>query len=168
MTYKEEKLDWDYLFDILDYNSETGIFTNKVTRNSRAVKDTIAGNLDPKGYIIITINKEKYAAHRLAWFYEYGKWPKNQIDHKNTIKSNNWINNLREATNLQNSCNTKSRKGSSKYKGVCRDNGKWKASIKVNNISKHLGRFINEKDAALAYNKGAVEFHKEFAVLNKL
>lgn len=168
MTNKEEKLDWDQLFDILDYNSETGIFINRITRNSRAVKGTIAGNKDPKGYITITINGEKYLAHRLAWFYEYGKWPVKLLDHKNRIKSDNWIDNLREATNSQNKINTITTGGSSKYRGVRWDRGKWKAQIKNNKVYKHLGRFDKEEDAAIAYNNAAIELHKEFAILNKV
>jgi hypothetical protein len=164
---KESHLDWDYLFDILDYNSETGIFTNKVTRNSRAVKGNIAGNVN-KGYIRITINKEKYLAHRLAWFYEYGKWPENLIDHKDNIGTHNWIDNLRDSTHSQNSFNKGNIGGTSKFKGVRWDRGKWKAQIKFNKKYKHLGRFDIEKDAAIAYNNAAIELHGEFALLNKI
>lgn len=165
---KEEKLGWDELYDILDYNSETGIFTNKITRNSRAVKDTIAGNLEPSGYIRIAINNEKYQAHRLAWFYEHGKWPTNLIDHKDRIKHHNWISNLREATVTQNGQNNSTNMGSSQYRGVRWDRGKWKAQIEFNRIYKHLGRFSNEIDAAIAYNKAAIKYHGEFANLNKI
>ena len=102
MKEKEESLGWDELFDILDYNTETGIFTNKVTRSPTAVKGAIAGYINPVGYIVIRLKGFNYYGHRLAWFYEYAKWPTNLIDHKNEIKSNNAISNLREATHFTN------------------------------------------------------------------
>jgi len=60
----------------------------------------------------------------------------------------------------------KQRGTSSKYKGVywCKDTSKWRARIGRNN--RHLGRFIDQKDAARAYNKAALERFGEFARLN--
>lgn len=44
----------------------------------------------------------------------------------------------------------------------------WIATIKVKQKIKRLGAFRVESDAALAYNKAALKYHKEFANLNKL
>ena len=44
-------------------------------------------------------------AHRLAWFYCYGKFPDFTIDHLDNDKTNNRISNLRDATNADNSQN---------------------------------------------------------------
>lgn len=135
----------EYLKEILDYNPDTGIFTNKVTRNSRAVK---GANLNPNnenGYGRVAINGERYYLHRLAWFYEYGTWPKNQIDHINGISTDNRINNLREVSSQQNSFNRTPLNYTSKYKGVCKENSKWKAQIKINGFSKTIGRFDTEE-----------------------
>lgn len=78
----------------LHYDPETGIFT-WIKLNK------IAGNLH-YGYVSICINYKNYRAHRLAWLYVYGKWPKKYIDHINNIKNDNRLCNLREATNQQN------------------------------------------------------------------
>lgn len=59
---------------------------------------------------------------------------------------------------------------SSKYLGVSWDSNKkkWFSSICKNYKIIPLGRFDSEKDAALAYNKKAIELHGEFANLNKI
>lgn len=93
-----------------------------------------------------------------------------QVDHIDQNKLNNKSENLRICTNQENTRNTKSRKGStSKYKGVCWDNEtkKWLAQICIGKGKhKNLGRFINEEDAAKAYDAAAKLYHGEFAYLN--
>lgn len=143
------------LLELLDYNSDTGVFTNKVTRNSRAVKGARAGNLDSvNGYRTLNINKQKYREHRLAWFFVYGVWPAKEIDHINRVKYDNRIENLREATRSQNMLNTKLSKDSctSKYRGVSKTSeGKWRALY----CKKHLGLFDTEEEAYTRYKKEA-------------
>ena len=58
--------------------------------------------------------------------------------------------------------------GTSRYKGVCWDKKrcKWKAQIAIHGERKQLGRFDNEVDAALAYDKFASENFGEFAKTN--
>lgn len=91
------------------------------------------------------------------------------VDHKDRNGLNNLSDNLRVCTKSQNQCNAKSRKNSvSIHKGVgyfSRD-AKWRAYIQINGKAKHIGLFETEKEAAIAYNKVAVELHGEFAKLN--
>jgi hypothetical protein len=88
------------------------------------------------------------------------------IDHNGL---NNQRCNLRMATNAENCKNQKPKNGySSKYKGVCwhkRDN-KWNATIFAEGKKKHLGYFIDEIEAAKAYDSAAKIYFKEFACLN--
>lgn len=91
-------------------------------------------------------------------------------EHKDGNGLNNQRSNLRIATRSQNNANIPSRdKSSSKYKGVtyCKRDGNWEATITKNRVKTYLGRFEIETDAALAYNKKAVEVHGEFARLNE-
>jgi hypothetical protein len=94
------------------------------------------------------------------------------VDHGNNKTLDNRRANLRLATSSQNAVNRRRRcdksKASSKYTGVSLEKGrnKWLAYISFNGKRKHLGRFDNEIDAARAYDKAALEFHKEFARLN--
>jgi AP2-like factor (euAP2 lineage) len=93
------------------------------------------------------------------------------VDHRDKNGLNNQRDNLRIATVVQNMSNRNScRPSSSKFKGVSWDRfcNKWKAQIASNKKKIHIGVFDNEEDAALAYNKKAVELHGEFASLNKV
>lgn len=94
------------------------------------------------------------------------------FDHIDRNPLNCQKSNLRECTHQQNCCNRDKQIGlySSEYKGVCwvRAKKRWLADIYVKGERKHLGSFKREIDAAVAYNKAAVEFHGEFACINQL
>lgn len=90
-------------------------------------------------------------------------------DHINGNGIDNRRSNLRSATPTQNSMNRSSAKNSSsKYKGVYwdEDRRKWASCMKSNGKTIYIGRFDNESEAALAYNKKATEVQGEFARLN--
>lgn len=90
------------------------------------------------------------------------------VDHANGDGLDNRRSNLRPCTAAQNGANSGSRGGTSQFKGVywsARSN-RWLAKIKVNGRPHHVGTFIDEDRAALAYNEMAVEFFGEFARLN--
>lgn len=78
--------------------------------------------------------------------------------------------NLRYATRLNNGSNKRKtiRPSTSKYKGVCwrKDANCWRASIRVRGVLKSLGNFLNETEAAQAYDRAAMENFGEFAALN--
>lgn len=87
-------------------------------------------------------------------------------DHKNLNRLDNRKENLRPSNQSQNSANSSKRsKNSSGAKGVslCKQTGKWRASIQVNGKCKNLGRYSSVKEAAEAYVKAAEEHFKEFA-----
>jgi hypothetical protein len=91
------------------------------------------------------------------------------VDHINNNTLDNRKENLRLVTKLQNNQNRSTSKNStSKYLGVFYHKiaKKWGACIKINKKAKHLGLFINEIDAAKAYNEAAKNNHKEYANLN--
>lgn len=91
------------------------------------------------------------------------------VDHINHNGLDNRKENLRFATFTQNQQNSRSQVGSSsKYKGVHwnTQTGRWKALLHVGAECIHLGYFTCEHQAALAYNKKAIELHGEYANLN--
>lgn len=94
-------------------------------------------------------------------------------DHKDVNGLNNQKENLRPATYSQNNHNSfkyTARKYTSKYKGVSlrKENNTWRACIAKDNEYINLGHFKTEIEAALAYNKKALELYGDFANLNKI
>jgi hypothetical protein len=132
------------LKQLINYDPEKGIFTRKS-------KPT--GCEHGNGYVRITVKNQKYYAHRLAWFYVYGVWPRSELDRN---KKDNRIINLRESNRSENvrnigllSSNT------SGVKGVhwAANKHKWRAVITINSRTKHLGYFDDLEQAAEARAK---------------
>lgn len=92
------------------------------------------------------------------------------IDHIDGNIYNNQKSNLRVVTIHQNTMNSKSRKGTSKFKGVSKNkkDKKWVSKICFNYKTYILGYFENEKEAAITYNKKAIELFGEYANLNEV
>ncbi len=99
------------------------------------------------------------------------------IDHKDHDGLNNTKNNLRVCSQRENVRYSRPRKNkSSKFKGVSlftqRIKGRiylsWTANIRVDNTRTRIGSFKTEHEAAIAYNKKAVELFGDFAYLNKV
>jgi hypothetical protein len=91
------------------------------------------------------------------------------IDHRNLNGLDNQRSNLRPATQPQNMGNTRAHAGSSSaFKGVSwdRQHQKWLAQISIGGHQHHLGRFLNEEDAARTYDAAAREEFGSFARLN--
>jgi hypothetical protein len=153
----------DYLRGLLSYDPDTGIFRWKISRCSKRPVGSIAG-FPAQGYINIGIDRKTYRAHVLAWLYMTGEWPRKNLDHEDTDKSNNRFKNLREATKSQNGANMKGR-SSSGYKGVYLDkrNNQWFASIQSNGKKYYLGRFSDPKLAHKAYADAAIMYNGSFA-----
>jgi hypothetical protein len=151
------------LKEILNFNPKTGIFTRKITVRYNAKIGDEPGWIDNNGYRVMEIETHRYFAHRLAWFYVYGVWPKNEIDHIDHNGSNNKIDNLREATRSQNNQNRIKAQtfNSTGMIGVSfhKSAKKYSAQIRVNNKNKYLGLFLTPEEAHAAYIAAKREFH---------
>lgn len=137
---------------VLHYNPETGIFIWNISSTNRVRAGCTAGCVS-FGYILIAVEGERYQAHRLAWLYTYGEWPKDEVDHINHVKTDNRIVNLREVNhkdNLKNQALYKNNKSDvcGVYRNKQRD--KWQAGIRVNGKHIHLGLFTDKRSAATA------------------
>lgn len=157
------------LRELLSYDPETGIFMWRTTGTGRN-SDLRAGWLGNDGYRSIEIEGGCYKEHRLAWLYVHGAWPPGRTDHRDGVKDNNRIANLRPSTPSQNGGNSrKSMRNTSGFKGVSfvhrkgRREGRWVARISINRRSIHLGNFRTPEQAHAAYAAAAARLFGEFA-----
>ena len=103
------------------YDPLTGIFTWRINPSIKARIGDVAGCRTHKGYIQIQCDNVQYLAHRLAWLYYHGYFPKDELDHRNGDKRDNRIANLREATSTQNKWNRGVRRNGLKGVYFCKD-----------------------------------------------
>ncbi len=157
----------------LDSTSPSGLRWAKYC-GGRSRKNKIAGTKRVDGYWNVGLKKHLYLAHRITCYLKTGVDPGALwVDHIN-LKTNNLS--IRHATPGQNHANRikvrykKGRESSSIYKGVYKHtkNKNWIARINVNKKLKHIGVFETEIEAALAYNRAALELWGEFARLNEI
>ena len=145
---------------ILDYNETTGEFIKLFTSGS-TIKGDVAGTLQKNGYIQIEINNKGYKAHRLAWLYVTGFFPREQIDHINHVRNDNRFLNLRECSNMENAKNNSMPKSNtSGFVGVnfSKSVGKWHARICFDGKRINLGYFALKDEAILARKEANVKY----------
>lgn len=114
--------------------------------------------IDGRGYYIVTLFKN-YSniknIHKLVAIHFLNHKPcgfKLVVNHKDFNRLNNNVDNLEIVTQRENA-NQKHIKSSSQYTGVSwhKIKNKWISRIRINGKLKHLGYFINEYDAHIAY-----------------
>ena len=139
------------LHELLSYEPTTGVFTNRVGRSSRAIAGAVTGSPDAYGYLQIKLDGKNYKAHRLAWLYVTGAWPKWSIDHLNGKLDDNKFSNLRDATPRVNAQNVQCARidSGTGLLGASFDSqrGKYLAQISINGRKKNLGRYETAEEA---------------------
>jgi hypothetical protein len=151
------------LLESLRYDAETGLFLWTIDPKFGIKAGDIAGSRTKHGYIRISFKRRLYLAHRLAWLYVHGRWPVDQIDHINGVKSDNRILNLREATAIQNLQNQRraQRNSQTGLLGVSRypSRDKFVAVIRANGRQVFLGYFDTAEDAHARYKQAKADLH---------
>jgi len=153
------------LLEVMDYDPITGIFIWKKCRKPQ-LNGKPVGYSCRKGYLLTEVANQKYFLHKLAWYYVTGSYPTGIIDHIDTDKTNNKINNLREATINQNVWNMSiSRRNTSGVKGISYDpqRKKWRATLMVDRKEVLHKRFDLLSDAEDAIREAREKFHGEYA-----
>ena len=150
------------LRELLHYEPSTGVFTRLVaTSGLYGCVGRVCGTPDKDGYSRISLMSRKYGAHRLAWLYTTGSWPKQQIDHINGNRSDNHISNLRDVTPRMNTENQTRSHLRSKVRllGVSECKNKFRATIQVDGRRINLGVFESAEAAHAQYIKSKRVMH---------
>lgn len=148
---------------ILKYNPDTGVFTWIVDIGNLKLKGKRAGCKNNGKYLQIGINGKTYMAHRLAWLYMTGMYPKLHIDHINGVKDDNRWCNLRICNRSQNQCNRKVGKSNRLgIKGVDLHNGRFRAVTQYLGIRYELGGYGTAETASMVYEWFANKLHGKF------
>jgi hypothetical protein len=123
----------------------------KVKRKSVLPGD-LAGGRGSNGYWRIVINGRAYKRSRLVWLYVHGidSYPR-LLDHINRDRSDDRVENLRLVTHAENQRNRNW--GTSRYRYVCLDGGRWRARVSTRRGRMSLGRFASEEDAIEAVKR---------------
>lgn len=160
-------LELQTLREYLRYDPEEGAFfwikrsSDKTKVGQRAGRPRSGG-----GYWLVTVLGETYYVHRLAWAFFYGEWPELQIDHRNGVKGDNRIANLRQASGTMNAANVGAKRdNTSGCKNVhwCNTKQRWVAKIKKDGKTHHVGHYTNFDAAVEAVAVARVRVFGEFA-----
>jgi hypothetical protein len=147
----------DYLHKRLRYEPETGkLFwrdcdempKNWLSEHRNKEAFTATTNL---GYKTGGIRRRLFKAHRVIWAMCKGRWPEKEIDHINGDRSDNRIENLREADRSGQGKNMAMRRDNkSGFSGVCfhKSSKKWVAQIYLDGVRVSLGYFKTKEEAA--------------------
>jgi len=121
-------------------------------------------------YVRATVGGKTERLHRLVLKLHHGHRGRRakRVDHRDRNGVNNQKLNLRFATQSQNKANSFKRKKTShsRYKGVWKQNGKWRARIGTKGKYYSLGFYRREDQAAAAYDGAARVLFGKFACLN--
>lgn len=158
-----DTLTQDRLRELLHYDPETGAFTwrSKCSKYSPVKLGERAESPTHQGYWRITLFHKEYRAHRLAWFYVFGAWPRHEIDHRNGDPGDNRIENLRDVDRRTNGQNQRraTRDSFTGFLGVTFEKGRFKAAIGVGGRTKNLGRYDTAEEAHGAYLNAKRSLH---------
>jgi len=163
MTRKnvENAVSHQRLKELLDYSPSAGAFAWKDRETARPASFARdPGSVAANGRKYIKVDDRLYLAHRLAWFYVNGEWPKHNISPKNGDYLDLRFANLKLLTPAE---TTRKHYKGNRGAGVSWDKTKkkWFAKITVNYKQIAVGRFRTKAEAIEACNKA----RKHYAAL---
>jgi len=152
------------LREVLAYNPLTGEFLTlrPVAKGQSIPPGSSPGSVTKAGYLRITIDGKQYLAHRLAWLYVRGEFPTCLLDHKNTVRLDNRIDNLRLADSVVNGQNRRAASSNSSHGwlgATYRPRQGWVSQIGVNGRQSVIGYFDEPEPAHLMYLIAKIELH---------
>lgn len=150
------------LREVLDYDQLTGLFTWRISTSNRVAVGATAGTAHPKGYIQFSVDHVRCLAHRAAIAYVTGEWPTDEVDHRDGVRTNNRLSNLRRASHTLNAENLRTAKANNRcgFLGVSRHGPKYRATIHVNGVRHRIGLFETPEKAHEAYLDAKRRMHE--------
>lgn len=165
------------LFECFDCDAEKGTLTWRVRpihhfKNTRAAKiintqhaGSAAGSDHSAGYRSVCVNGKHLLVHRVIFAMHHGRWPDDELDHKDRQRNNNRISNLREAGPQKNQGNQKLRRNNtSGFRGAywAAHAGRWKAMVSHEGEVHNLGYFDTAEGAGEAAARKRDQLFGEF------
>lgn len=134
------------------------------------VADKQVGTVGNNGYLHVGMDylgkQSMFAVHRVIWVMHNGEIPKDcQIDHIDTNKINNKIENLRLALHSDNMHNLNlAKSNTSGVKGVSwsKRTKQWQAQICFKSVRTHLGYFKTIEEAETVLKDVRLKLHTSF------
>lgn len=116
-----------------NYDPATGKLYPATPRQG-AKAGVAVGSEHRNGYLETSYKRKRMLVHRLVWAWHHGRWPTALLDHINNDKTDNRIENLREADEVDNGANAKrSKANTTGVKGLSTaPNGRWRGTVQRN------------------------------------
>lgn len=154
------------------YDPTTGsiVWKNRLNlTHSRAKVGEEAGSTVPSGYRHIRVSVEgvvhEFLASHVAWYLHHREWPTLEVDHKNTNRADDRIDNLRLATSVENNHNrSRAKNNTTGVKGVYPQ--QWGYAVRIMVKGKRIfgGTYKTIEEAAAVRRALELEHFGEFAV----
>lgn len=160
MTYEEVRA-------LYDYDPE-GYLVHKKGRHQHVGKRAGFADIADSGYWVIERKGRWLKAHRLIWLWHYGSYPVHSIDHINRVRTDNRIENLRDATPTQQNQNTAyAQKNMTGYRGVNfrKDKNRYRGVVKAEGKKYYTRNYKTAEEAYEAYCELAIRLYGADACL---
>ena len=125
-----------------------------------------AGGVQPNGYRAVCVENVRFLEHRLIYQMILGPVPAEaEIDHRDTDRLNNRIENLRACLHAQNAMNSGARGARELPKHVYWSTleRRYKVQLRANGSTHHIGTFLSLDEASAAAAEARARLHGEFA-----
>ena len=145
--------------DIPGYEGQYQVSNLGFVKSKKYKKEKILSfGKSEKGYFFVFLRNKnkvkKIKVHQLVAMAFLNHNPcgmKLVVDHINNNKIDNRVENLRLVSSRDNFYRVKQGLNTSSYKGVFKQNGKWRAQASIKNKRIHIGMYESEEDAHNAY-----------------
>lgn len=146
---------------IFEYSGGRLFWRNSLSGKNR-VAGKEAGHLNQDGYVVVQVAGKTAAAHRIVWLMHHGSWPVGEIDHRNGVRHDNRVENLRDVGHKTNTENRRNAVAGSQtgLLGVSVIKGRrYRARIRTDGKLVSLGIFDTAEAAHAAYVAAKRKLH---------